>query len=139
MKRRYGPLSYVMTAARILSQEAPMLSVEIEGRPPLFGSVVLLGNGRHYGGPVPVFPNADNGDGLLDVLIIHHRRPLEAFQFLSALVSSGFQDCNDIDYLQVKSVKVTSTHKVPYELDGELGLNTPVEFRAAPFKLRVAC
>ena len=137
MKRRFGPLSYVMTAAKILGQEAPMLSVEIEGRPPLYGSVVLIGNGRHYGGPVPVFRDASNTDGLLDVLIMHQRRPLEAFQFLSALVATGYQECNDIDYLQVKSLKVTSQQVVPYELDGELGLNTPVEFKAAPFKLRV--
>ena len=137
MKRRFGPLSYVMTAAKILGQEAPMLSVEIEGRPPLYGSVVLIGNGRHYGGPVPVFRDASNTDGLLDVLIMHQRRPLEAFQFLSALVATGYQECNDIDYLQVKSLKVTSQQVVPYELDGELGLNTPVEFKAAPFRLRV--
>lgn len=137
MKRRFGPLSYVMTAARILGQEAPVLSVEIEGRPPLFGSVVLLGNGRHYGGPVPVFRDASNTDGLLDVLILHQRRPLEAFQFLAALVATGYQECNDIDYLQVKSLKVTSEQIVPYELDGELGQNTPVEIKLAPFKLKV--
>lgn len=137
MKRRFGPLSYVMTAARILGQEAPVLSVEIEGRPPLYGSVVLLGNGRHYGGPVRVFRDASNTDGLLDVLIVHQRRPLEAFQFLSALLSSGYEECNDIDYLQVKSLKVTSEEAVPYELDGELGLNTPVEIKLAPFKLKV--
>lgn len=139
MKRRFGPLSYVMTAARILGQEAPVLSVEIEGRPPLYGSVVLLGNGRHYGGPVPVFRDASNTDGLLDVIIIHQRRPLEAFQFLSALVASGYQECSDIDYLQVPSLKVTSEQIVPYELDGELGLNTPVEFKLAPFKLKIRC
>ncbi|WP_051944660.1 diacylglycerol kinase family protein [Verrucomicrobium sp. BvORR106] len=137
MKRRFGPLSYVMTAARILGQEAPVLSVEIEGRPPLFGSVVLLGNGRHYGGPVRVFRDASNTDGLLDVLILHQRRPLEAFQFLAALVATGYQECNDIDYLQVKSLKVTSEQVVPYELDGELGQNTPVEIKLAPFKLKV--
>lgn len=52
-------------------------------------------------------------------------------------MATGYQECNDIDYLQVKSLKVTSQQTVPYELDGELGLNTPVEIRLAPFKLKV--
>jgi len=137
MKKRFGPLSYVMTAARVLGQEAPLMSVEINGRPPLFGSVVLIGNGRHYGGPVPVFQNASNTDGLLDVLIFHGRGPLEVFQFLSALAVTGFSECGDLDYLQTSDFKVTSTATVPYELDGELGEVTPVHFRPAPFKLKI--
>jgi len=137
MKKRFGPLSYVMTAARVLGQEAPLLSVEIDGRPPLFGSVVLVGNGRHYGGPVPVFKNASNSDGLLDIIIFHGRGPLEVFQFLSAMTVTGFSECGDLDYLQAKSFRVTSEKAVPFELDGELGKVTPVVFQPAPFQLKV--
>lgn len=139
MKRKFGPLSYVMTAARVLGQEAPLLSVEIEGRPPLFGSIVLVGNGRHYGGPVPVFRQANNADGLLDIVIFHKRRPLEVFQFLSAMAFDGYEACEDLDYLQAREFRVLSQQKqeVPYELDGELGKTTPVVFKPAGFPLRV--
>lgn len=139
MKKRFGPLSYVMTAARVLTKEAPVLAVEIPNRPLLYGSVVLVGNGRHYGGPVPVFRDAKNTDGLLDVLIFHHRGALEVFQFLQGLTFSGYNECGDLDYLQVPSFKVTAEHgvTVPFELDGELGDFTPVEFKAAPFRMKV--
>jgi diacylglycerol kinase (ATP) len=137
MKKRFGPLSYVMSAARLLGKEAPMLEIEMPNRPLLYGSIVLVGNGRHYGGPVPVFRDASNCDGLLDVLILHQQRALEVFQLLSALTLTGYTECGDIDYLQVPSFRVTSSHEVPYELDGELGKETPVEFKAAPFRLRV--
>lgn len=137
LKKRFGPLSYVMSAARVLGQEAPLLAVEMPDRPPLYGSIVLVGNGRHYGGPVPVFRNASNCDGLLDVLIFHKQRALEVFQFLSALTLTGYTECGDIDYLQLPAFRVTSKHQVPYELDGELGEETPVEFKAAPFRLKV--
>jgi YegS/Rv2252/BmrU family lipid kinase len=137
MKRRFGPLSYVMSAARVLGQEAPLLHIDIPNRPTLHGSVVLIGNGRHYGGPVSVFRDASNSDGLLDVLILHQQRALEIFQLLGALTMTGYDECGDIDYLQVPSLRVTSEHEVPYELDGELGESTPVDFKAAPFRMRV--
>jgi diacylglycerol kinase family enzyme len=126
-----------MSAARVLGQEAPMLQIDMPNRPTLHGSIVLVGNGRHYGGPVPVFRNASNSDGLLDVLILHQHRAFEIFQFLSALTVTGYSECNDIDYLQVPAFRVTSAAEVPYELDGELGKDTPVEFKAAPFRLKV--
>lgn len=138
LKKRFGPLSYVMSAARVLGKEAPMMEIELPNRPSLFGSIVLIGNGRHYGGPVPVFREASNSDGLLDILILHQQRPLEVFQFLSALTLTGYSECNDIDYLQVPSFRVISKSQVPYELDGELGLETPVTFQAASFRLRVS-
>jgi diacylglycerol kinase (ATP) len=138
MKKRFGPLSYVMTAARVLTQEAPQLAVEIPGRPPLYGSVVLVGNGKHYGGRVPVFRNASNTDGLLDVLIFHRRGALEVLQFLQGLAFSGYSEADDLDYLQVPAFRVTCQDgKVPFELDGELGDFTPVEFKAAPFRMKV--
>lgn len=137
LKKRFGPLSYVMSAARVLGQEAPMLHIDMPNRPTLHGSIVLVGNGRHYGGPVPVFREASNTDGLLDVIILHQQRALEVFQFLSALTMTGYTECGDIDYLQVPSFRVTSELEVPYELDGELGKVTPVEFKAAPFRLKV--
>jgi YegS/Rv2252/BmrU family lipid kinase len=139
MKKRFGPMSYAMSAASVLSREAPMLAVHLEGRPPLYGSVVLVGNGSHYGGPVPVFSNAKNDDGLLDVIVFHQRRPLEAFQFLKAVTSGDFSECEDVDYLQTAAFRVESEEVVPFEIDGELGKVTPVEFRLAPFKLKIAC
>jgi diacylglycerol kinase (ATP) len=139
MKRRYGPFSYAISAASVLSREAPMLSVHLDGRPPLFGSIVLVGNGSHYGGPVPVFRKAKNDDGLLDIIVMHQRRPMEVFQFIQAVTSGDFSECSDVDYLQASEFRVQSEDCVPYEIDGELGKSTPVCFKPAPFKLKVAC
>lgn len=139
LKRRYGPLSYAISAAQVLTQEATMLAVEIENRPPLYGPIVLIGNGKHYGGPVPVFRDASNTDGLLDVLIFHGRGPLEMMQLVQAIATNDYTGCGDVDYLQVPSLRVTSPVPVPFQLDGELGASTPVDFKLAPFRLRVLC
>ena len=139
LKKQLGPLSYAVTAARVLGQQQPALTVHIEGRPALHGSIVLVGNGRHYGGPVPVFSNARNDDGLLDIIIFHGQGPLEVFQFLSAIAVTGYEQCGDLDYLQAREFRVECSQESPYELDGEFAGHVPVHFNPAPFKMLVAC
>lgn len=138
-KKKFGPLSYVMSAMQVLTRKPPVLSVHVNGRPPLHGSVVLIGAGRHYGGPVPVFPKADNQDGLLDVLIFRGLGGWEFAQMLRAILTGGYEPAEDIDYLQLREFTVTAEPEAPVELDGELSAHTtPITFRPAPFKLQVA-
>jgi YegS/Rv2252/BmrU family lipid kinase len=138
-KKRFGPLSYVMSAVEVLTRKPPVLSVHIEGKPPLHGSVVLVGSGKHYGGPVPVFPSASNCDGLLDILVFRQLGGWEFAQMISAILTRGYEPYEDLDYLQVSEFTVTADRNAPAELDGELAVDTtPVTFRAAPFRLQVA-
>lgn len=138
-KKRYGPLSYVMSAMQVLTRTPPVLSVHAEGRPSLHGSVVLVGGGRHYGGPVPVFPKASNQDGLLDVLVFRGLGGWEFAQMLRAILEGGYGPAEDIDYVQLREFTVTAEPEAPLEVDGELAHgSTPVSFRPAPFKLQVA-
>lgn len=138
-KKRFGPLSYVMSAMQVLTRQPPVLSVNVEGRPPLVGSVVLVGAGKHYGGPVPVFPKASNQDGLLDVLVFRGLGGWEFAQMLRAILEGGYEPAEDIDYLQLREFTVTATPEAPLEVDGELALvGTPVVFKPAAFKLQVA-
>ena len=139
-KRKYGPLSYVMSAVNVLMREPPALSVQIEGKAPLLGTVVLIGNGRHYGGPFPLFRDALNTDGLLDLIIFRGLGGLEFLQLLRGMLLDGYQTSEYLDYLQVREFTVTSDRgAAPVELDGELAeLSAPVVFRPAPFRLNVA-
>ena len=138
-KKRFGPLSYVLSAAQVLTRPPPVLSVHIPGRPALIGSVVLVGGGRYYGGPVPVFPQASNQDGLLDLLVFRGLGGWELAQMIHAILVHGYQHAEDIDCLQVAEFTVTADREAPVEVDGELApAVTPVHFRAAPFRLQVA-
>ncbi|MCA1963027.1 MAG: diacylglycerol kinase family lipid kinase [Prosthecobacter sp.] len=138
-KKRLGPLSYVVSALQVLARTPPVLKVQIEGRPDLFGSVVLIGAGKHYGGPVKVFPRADNQDGLLDLLIFHQLGGWEFAQMIHAVLESGYEKAADIDYLQAREFTVLAEPTAPYELDGELVQDrTPVHFRLSDLRLSVA-
>jgi YegS/Rv2252/BmrU family lipid kinase len=138
MKKKLGPLSYAISAVKAWVQKAPWLTIEMDGRPPMRGSVVLLGSGVHYGGPFRAFRNASNADGLLDVIIFQQLGYWEIAQLLRAVLLDGYENSLDLDYFQVRELKITADRQVPFELDGELAGETPVTVKAAPFKLKVA-
>lgn len=138
-KKKFGPLSYVMSAMQVLLRKQPTLTVQSAGKPDMHGSVILIGGGKHYGGPVPVFPKASNQDGLLDVVIFRGFGGLEFAQMFRSILERGYEAADDIDYLQLANFTVVSQPDAPFEVDGELASGkTPVVFKAAPFKLRVA-
>jgi diacylglycerol kinase (ATP) len=138
-KKKFGPLSYVMSAMEVLMRKPAAVRLQIEGKPDLHGSVVLIGAGKHYGGPVPVFPKASNQDGLLDVIIFNGLGGWEFVQMIRAILERGYDSALDIDYLQVRDFTVAAGPDAPYEVDGELAAGvTPVHFRAADFKIKIA-
>ncbi len=139
MKNTLGPLSYVISALKVLSEPAPVISVQVDGRPPFQGSIVLVGNGTNYGGRFRMFRHATHTDGMLDVLIF--REPINLFhavQLLAGSLLGLFDLTEDIDYLQLREFTVKADKMTALEVDGELSGCAPVTFRKAPFALRVA-
>src|SRR5207302_10457652 len=57
-KRSFGPLSYLICASQIAAREPPRLFIQSKNASVDEASFVLVGNGRHYGGPFPFFKHA---------------------------------------------------------------------------------
>ena len=128
-KRAWGPWSYLLTAAQLMVAPAPVLRVEVEGRGGIKGAMVLIGNGRHYGGPFQFFPKADMADGLLDVCVFPKSGPLDLLWYLQAVLLGGPDSLPEVTYLQVPGLKVASDDRIALEVDGEYCGETPVDFR----------
>lgn len=139
-KKRFGPLSYVFSAWKVLQRRLPVLTLETEGRPPLRGCMALIGNGMHYGGPFKLFPRASNTDGKLDVLLFREANVnvWHALQMLQGVITGGYRHSEDLDYLQLDQFSIRADGDCALELDGELAGAAPVTFRKAAFPLRVA-
>ncbi len=139
-KKRLGALSYFFSALRVLGKKLPIITLEIEGRPALHGSLALVGNGAHYGGPFRLFRHASLTDGRLDVLLVRERavNAWQALQLLRGMLWDGFHKTEDLDYLQLERFAVRCEAGTAIELDGELAGTTPVVFQKAAFPLRVA-
>ena len=136
-KRAWGPWSYLLTAAQLMVAPAPVLRVEIPGGGEIKGAMVLIGNGRHYGGPFQFFPKADMADGLLDICVFPKSGPLDLLWYLQAVLLGGPDSLPEVTYRQVSSLKVQADEKIALEVDGEYCGETPVEFRVIPKGLEV--
>jgi YegS/Rv2252/BmrU family lipid kinase len=137
LKRNFGPLSYLISAAQIATRKPPQLIIESEEAPNCEGSFVLVGNGRRYGGPFPFFKQAVLDDGLLDVILFKQLGYLEIIRYLQDVFFSSEIRAPEVDYFQTRKIRVTSEQDVPVELDGELVGNCPVEFQIRERTLRV--
>ena len=137
MKRNFGPLSYLISAAQVASRRPPRLFIESEDTSVEEGSFVLVGNGRRYGGPFPFFKQAVIDDGLLDVVVFKQLGYLEIIKYLQDVFFSSEIRLPEVEYFQTRALRVTSEQHVPVELDGELVGTCPVEFQMRERALRV--
>lgn len=137
LKKNFGPLSYLISAAQIAARQPPRLFIEADEAPVKEGSFVLIGNGRRYGGPFPFFKHAVIDDGKLDVIVFKSLGYLEIIKYLQDVVFSSEIRVPEIEYFQTSRLRVDSDQSVPVELDGELVGNCPVEFGLQERSLRV--
>ena len=137
LKRSFGPLSYLISAAQIAARQPPELFIQSEDASIEKGSFVLVGNGRLYGGPFPFFKHAVIDDGLLDVVVFKSLGYLEIIKYLQDVVFSSDIRVPEIEYFQTARLRVESEQPVPVEVDGELVGNCPVEFSLQERSLRV--
>ncbi len=137
-KKQYGPLSYLISLAEVIKHGTPLLTVTAPGREPVQGRIVLVGNGIHYGGQFRLFPDASFTDGLLDVVVVNALSVWSVARLSLAATAGRYSaGMQGITYFQTTELDVTSAESVPIQADGELCGTTPVNFRRAPFPLRV--
>ncbi len=137
LKRNFGPLSYLISAAQIAARKPPRLFIEAEEAQTEEGSFVLVGNGRRYGGPFPFFKHARIDDGLLDVLVFKQLGYIEIIKYLQNVFFSPTITTPEVEYFQTQRLRVSSDEEVPLELDGELVGGCPVQFAMKPRRLKV--
>ena len=119
-KKRWGPLSYLLSGLKLLGRPAPSMTVHASGHPPMQGTMVLMGNGRQYGGPFPLFPQAIPGDGLLDVVVMPRHGLRDFYAVGRALMSGHYAPRRGVRYFQTDHLRLEAEEPVPYEVDGEL-------------------
>jgi YegS/Rv2252/BmrU family lipid kinase len=135
-KKALGPVAYVIAGLKALTEtKAPILagSAGVSGT----GELVLIGNGRYYGGAFKLFPKADLRDGLLDVTIF----PTANWE---VLLWSGWGWLTDqihssagCQTFQAESLTLSSEGKAAFELDGDNVGHLPVKFSVRRQCLRV--
>ena len=136
-KKALGPLSYLLTLVQVAAHKPSRVVLEAEGGRIREGSFALIGNGRLYGGPFPVFQRASLFDGLLDVLVFQNQSHWDVVRYFQAIAFGTHPQLPDVEYFQTSTLRVTSSGDVPVELDGEVAGMLPCLFSVSSQKLRV--
>lgn len=136
LKKRVGPLAYVMAGLQAL-RNAPAVITAKAGERIASGGLVLIGNGRLYGGPFRVFPRADLRDGVLDVCIFPKVNWFTLARCGPQLLLRGTLPASSVQVFQAASIELTGQTRTPVEVDGEFLGELPATFSLAPSKLRV--
>jgi diacylglycerol kinase (ATP) len=139
MKRVWGPLAYVRSAAAALPQlrtyrahvlldANEQLSLELYN--------IIVGNGRFVAGGLPIAPDADLSDGLLDVILIPNH-PAPKLALLAAEILLGKHLSNDgVVFRRAKKIAVRARPVMRFNVDGEPIGNAPATFEIVPGALK---
>ncbi|HEY4414947.1 MAG TPA: diacylglycerol kinase family protein [Verrucomicrobiae bacterium] len=137
LKKKAGPLAYAVAGFQALMERQPKITVQADGKT-LEGELVLIGNGRFYGGSIAIFPAADLHDGQLDVCVLPRAnlptflRHAPSFLFRQKLPEKA------VSRINASRFQLTSQVPVAFELDGEWVGHLPATFSLEREKLRVA-
>jgi YegS/Rv2252/BmrU family lipid kinase len=138
LKKRVGPLSYVWAGLRALQHRASPVELVVDNGTVLAsGAAVLIGNGRLYGGPFRLFPEARLDDGLLDVCVFEKVNHFNALRHTLGVLCASHHRWWGVEYFQLASFSCRSASPTALQLDGEDAGDVPVLFRASPSALRV--
>lgn len=137
LKRRLGKLAYVITAIRIgLTRETSDLTAEIDGET-LHGKLAVTTNGRFYGGPFVISPDASVTKAGLQLLLLEKDDPLSSFRFGLALLMGRVHKAKGVTVRNFKRARILANRPVPVQIDGDPFGTTPVEIEPAPGHLAI--
>jgi YegS/Rv2252/BmrU family lipid kinase len=136
LKKKIGPLAYVAAGLKAMLEAPPEISVEANGRHTC-GQLVLIGNGRKYGGEFRVFPEADVGDGLLDICVFPKTNWRTLARCGVSLLARKRLPEHRVIRMRAAEMKLSATTPVRFEVEGELGGHLPARIALLPHALRV--
>ena len=139
MKVRYGSLSYLLAGIRQVRAFRDTVNVRAEGQPDREAAYLLAGNGRLYGGPFTVFPDARTNDQLIDVVLVEKHGFRSLARLFQAMTTGGYRGLPGLHYFQTSAMTVWGADgkAVPVEVDGDLSSRTQITFRCAQRPLQV--
>ena len=114
------------------------LELEDGARERVAGDLVMatVGNGRTYGGGIPICPDADPADGLLDVVLVRPAGRLRLLRLLPRVYAGTHVTVPEVSMHRVRSVRLSATGVTAYA-DGDPIGALPLTVDVVPGSLTV--
>jgi YegS/Rv2252/BmrU family lipid kinase len=135
-KKKVGPLAYVVAGLKALREKKANVTVRADGKT-VTGELVLIGNGKFYGGPFKIFPPADLRNGLLEACIFPRVNLLRLLRCVPNFLLWQQLPEQAVHRFRAKQIELTSETPAAFELDGEWIGHLPATFSIERERLRV--
>jgi diacylglycerol kinase (ATP) len=135
LKKKIGALAYIVAGCKAMGETQPVIVAH--GETAVSGELVLIGNGRFYGGSFAIFPEAGLQDGLLHVCLLPKMTWLRLLAAAPVFLTGRLPKLCSALHFSLRSVTLTSTSRVLLQLDGENVCGLPATLSIRPGMLRV--
>jgi diacylglycerol kinase (ATP) len=135
--RRHGHIdrwTYVWPFVQALRRyRYPPVNVEVLDTGERFrGAMVLLLNLPRYGGGIPVAPEAEGDDGLLNLVVFERAGLVNLFRYFRAIFGGWRDRLRDCHVRLVRRVRLEAAAPVRLQTDGDPAGTTPVTVEVVP-------
>ena len=137
-KKKVGPLAYVVAGLKAMREMKPKITTQAGGER-FTGELILIGNGKFYGGPLEIFPEADWRDGLLDICVLPRVDWPALLRSAPGLLARRRLPASVIRRFRAPSFELHVEGAAGFELDGEWAGKLPATFSVERERLRVVC
>jgi diacylglycerol kinase family enzyme/membrane-associated phospholipid phosphatase len=142
LKSRIGWPAYVVAGARQLRYPALRIDISVDGGEPVRrrARTVVIGNVGSLQAGIPLLPDAEIDDGLLDVVVIAPRRVFGWIPVLARVLTRRRTVDESLDRYTGRVVEIVAAHSTPRQLDGDLvapGLRMHAEVEPGRLLVRV--
>lgn len=135
-KKTIGPLAYVVAGFKALAEAKTSIVASVADNAAR-GELILIGNGRYYGGHFKLFPSADLRDGLLDITVFPRANWETLLRCGWGWLTDRLHSSAGCQTFQAESVTLTSESPVALEVDGDNVGHLPARFSVRRQALRV--
>ena len=117
-----GKVSFLLGVLRcLIGYQNQSLEISIDGNSWYSGPafLVAVSNGKYFGGSMKIAPHAKMTDGMFDIVLIKSLTRIEVIRNIGKIYAGEHLGLRQIVSTRGKSVRITSHHPVPIEMDGE--------------------
>jgi diacylglycerol kinase family enzyme len=139
LKRRLGRFAYAVAISRALKRTKPFRAVldTDNGKTEVNTILVVAGNGRYHGGPLPLSPTAAITNGSLRVYAVEAGTTADLIKY-ALLLPTGLQGVlKSVHSENVVHATITTDSIQAVVVDGEVSAKTPLRLSVAPLSLKV--
>ena len=130
LKRRIGAAAYVLAAFKALKRMKDLdLVVTVDNESRYETSNIIITNGRLYGGPFTIAPNAKLEDRFFHILLLKKKGLWASTRYGIALILGKLHTLDDVTLLTGSHIKIESPNALPVQADGDYVGMLPIEVK----------